>query len=221
MVMLNIMADLFTGYNSTIFAYGQTGSGKTFTMMGNTEDEVNKGLIPRIAQEIFVEIANTKTSCEFLVKVSFMEIYMEKIRDLLCGKNLLIQDGKPNLHIHEDLTRGIFVKDLTEKYVTSASEILQVIETGTAARAVASTKMNENSSRSHTIFTITLSKKNLSNMKTTTGKMHLVDLAGSEKVSKSGATGQTLEEAKKINLSLSTLGIVINSLSKENVSEGK
>lgn len=200
--------DLMKGYNGTVFAYGQTGSGKTFTMMGpnsNIDNPELKGVIPRIVDRIFQMILNSSADIEYTVKVSYMEIYMERIRDLLNPSN-------DNLPVHEDKTRGVYVKGLTEEYVSSADEVYQVMRQGSTVRAVASTSMNQESSRSHSIFVITVAQKNTVSGAQKTGQLSLVDLAGSEKVGKTGASGQTLEEAKKINKSLSALGMVINSL---------
>ncbi|KAI7289969.1 Kinesin heavy, partial [Hortaea werneckii] len=195
------------GYNGTVFAYGQTGSGKTYTMMGaDIEDDNSKGIIPRIVEQIFDSIMRSDGSIEFTVKVSYMEIYMEKIRDLLVPTN-------DNLPVHEDKQRGVYVKGLNEFYVGSVGEVYQVLERGGQSRAVASTQMNQESSRSHSIFVIEVTQKNVESGSARSGRLFLVDLAGSEKVGKTGASGQTLEEAKKINKSLSALGMVINALS--------
>ncbi|KAF9430592.1 hypothetical protein BGZ94_005926 [Podila epigama] len=200
------MHDVINGYNGTVFAYGQTGSGKTFTMMGpSIEDENTKGIIPRIVDQIFASILASPSTMEYTVKVSYMEIYMEKIRDLLNPIN-------DNLPIHEEKNRGVYVKGLFEVYVSSISEIHEVMRRGGNSRMVAYTNMNAESSRSHSIFVITISQKNLVDGSVKSGKLYLVDLAGSEKVGKTGASGQTLEEAKKINKSLSALGMVINAL---------
>ncbi|KAG0300319.1 hypothetical protein BGZ98_009269 [Dissophora globulifera] len=201
-----IVDDVINGYNGTVFAYGQTGSGKTFTMMGpSIDDEDTKGIIPRIVDQIFASILASPSTMEYTVKVSYMEIYMEKIRDLLNPVN-------DNLPIHEEKNRGVYVKGLFEVYVSSISEIHEVMRRGGQSRMVAYTNMNAESSRSHSIFVVTISQKNLVDGSVKSGKLYLVDLAGSEKVGKTGASGQTLEEAKKINKSLSALGMVINSL---------
>ncbi|KAK8870009.1 hypothetical protein IAR55_000579 [Kwoniella newhampshirensis] len=201
-----IVEDVMTGFNGTLFCYGQTGSGKTFTMMGaDIENPVLKGLIPRIVEQIFASILSADSSIEYTVKVSYMEIYMEKIKDLLAPAN-------DNLSIHEDKARGVYVKHLTEVYVGSESEVYKVMKAGGASRAVSSTNMNAESSRSHSIFVIGIHQRNTETGSQKSGNLYLVDLAGSEKVGKTGATGQTLEEAKKINKSLSALGMVINSL---------
>ena len=200
--------DVLAGYNGTVFAYGQTGSGKTYTMMGagNIGDQEAKGIIPRIVEQIFHSIMSSDGSVEFTVKVSYMEIYMEKIRDLLVPTN-------DNLPVHEDKARGVYVKGLHEFYVGSVEEVYEILERGGAARMVAATNMNQESSRSHSIFVIEVAQKNVETGSAKSGRLFLVDLAGSEKVGKTGASGQTLEEAKKINKSLTSLGMVINALS--------
>lgn len=198
--------DVLNGYNGTIFAYGQTGSGKTFTMMGSDIDNDNmKGIIPRITEQIFENIMASPPHLEYLVKVSYMEIYMEKIRDLLAPQN-------DNLQVHEEKNRGVYVKGLSDFYVGGQSDVYEIMRQGGLARAVSSTNMNAESSRSHSIFLITIQQRNTETGSAKTGNLYLVDLAGSEKVGKTGASGQTLEEAKKINKSLSALGMVINAL---------
>lgn len=202
----DIVKDVLDGYNGTIFAYGQTGSGKTFTMMGADIDSPElKGLIPRITEQIFQSIVESDAHLEYLVKVSYMEIYLERIRDLLAPQN-------DNLQVHEEKSRGVYVKNLSDYYVSSAREVYEIMRQGGAARVVSSTNMNAESSRSHSIFLITINQKNTETGAQKTGNLYLVDLAGSEKVGKTGASGQTLEEAKKINKSLSALGMVINAL---------
>ncbi|KAI0093926.1 kinesin heavy chain [Irpex rosettiformis] len=198
--------DVLDGYNGTVFAYGQTGSGKTFTMMGSDIDSPElKGLIPRITEQIFQSIMDSDAHLEYLVKVSYMEIYLERIRDLLAPQN-------DNLQVHEEKSKGVYVKNLSDYYVSSAREVYEIMRQGGAARIVSSTNMNAESSRSHSIFLITINQKNTETGAQKTGNLYLVDLAGSEKVGKTGASGQTLEEAKKINKSLSALGMVINAL---------
>ncbi|KAK4186870.1 kinesin heavy chain [Podospora australis] len=198
--------DILNGYNGTVFAYGQTGAGKSYTMMGtNIDDENGKGVIPRIVEQIFTNILSSAANIEYTVRVSYMEIYMERIRDLLAPQN-------DNLPVHEEKNRGVYVKGLLEIYVSSVQEVFEVMRRGGNARAVAATNMNQESSRSHSIFVITITQKNVETGSAKSGQLFLVDLAGSEKVGKTGASGQTLEEAKKINKSLSALGMVINSL---------
>ncbi len=198
--------DILNGYNGTVFAYGQTGAGKSYSMMGtNIDDEEGKGVIPRIVEQIFTNILSSAANIEYTVRVSYMEIYMERIRDLLAPQN-------DNLPVHEEKNRGVYVKGLLEIYVSSVQEVFEVMRRGGNARAVAATNMNQESSRSHSIFVITITQKNVETGSAKSGQLFLVDLAGSEKVGKTGASGQTLEEAKKINKSLSALGMVINSL---------
>ncbi|EDR14840.1 kinesin heavy chain [Laccaria bicolor S238N-H82] len=202
----DIVKDVLDGYNGTVFAYGQTGSGKTFTMMGaDIDSDELKGIIPRITEQIFHSIVESDAHLEYLVKVSYMEIYLERIRDLLAPQN-------DNLQVHEEKSKGVYVKNLSDYYVSSAREVYEIMRTGGAARVVTSTNMNAESSRSHSIFLITIQQRNTETGAQKTGNLYLVDLAGSEKVGKTGASGQTLEEAKKINKSLSALGMVINAL---------
>jgi len=198
--------DILNGYNGTVFAYGQTGSGKSYTMLGpNIDDDDGRGVIPRIVEQIFASIMSSAANIEYTVRVSYMEIYMERIRDLLAPQN-------DNLPIHEEKNRGVYVKGLLEIYVSSVQEVYEVMRRGGNARAVAATNMNQESSRSHSIFVVTITQKNVETGSAKSGQLFLVDLAGSEKVGKTGASGQTLEEAKKINKSLSALGMVINAL---------
>lgn len=198
--------DILNGYNGTVFAYGQTGAGKSYTMMGSDIDnDEGRGVIPRIVEQIFASIMSSPGTIEYTVRVSYMEIYMERIRDLLQPQN-------DNLPVHEEKNRGVYVKGLLEIYVSSVQEVYEVMRRGGNSRAVASTNMNAESSRSHSIFVITITQKNVETGSAKSGQLFLVDLAGSEKVGKTGASGQTLEEAKKINKSLSALGMVINNL---------
>lgn len=198
--------DILNGYNGTVFAYGQTGAGKSYTMMGTSiDDSEGRGVIPRIIEQIFASILQSPATIEYTVRVSYMEIYMERIRDLMAPQN-------DNLPVHEEKNRGVYVKGLLEIYVSSVQEVYEVMRRGGNARAVAATNMNQESSRSHSIFVVTVTQKNVETGSAKSGQLFLVDLAGSEKVGKTGASGQTLEEAKKINKSLSALGMVINSL---------
>lgn len=194
------------GFNGTVFAYGQTGSGKTFTMQGpDIEDLEMQGIVPRMVRTVFNRIDNSSENIEFTVKVSMMEIYMEKIRDLL-------DPTKSNMQIKTDKNKGVYVADLTERYIGSDLDVYDIMRIGNDNRKVASTSMNDQSSRSHSIFLMTIHQNNLDDQTCKTGILYLVDLAGSEKVGKTGASGHTLDEAKGINKSLSTLGKVINSL---------
>lgn len=169
------------------------------------DDENQKGIIPRITEQIFNSILSSPANLEYLVKVSFMEIYMERIRDLLAPQN-------DNLQIHEEKSKGVYVKGLSDFYVGDQTDVYKIMKQGGMARAVSSTNMNAESSRSHSIFLISIQVRNTDTGTQKNGNLYLVDLAGSEKVGKTGASGQTLEEAKKINKSLSALGMVINAL---------
>uniref|UniRef100_A0A671Y686 Kinesin-like protein n=1 Tax=Sparus aurata TaxID=8175 RepID=A0A671Y686_SPAAU len=202
-----IVKDVLGGYNGTIFAYGQTSSGKTHTMEGNLHDPQGMGIIPRISEDIFEHIFAMDENLEFHIKVSYFEIYMDKIRDLL-------DVTKTNLSVHEDKYRVPYVKGCTERFVTSPEEVMDVIDEGKANRHVAVTNMNEHSSRSHSIFLISIKQENVETEQKLSGKLYLVDLAGSEKVSKTGAEGAVLDEAKNINKSLSALGNVISALAE-------
>ncbi|XP_044299101.1 kinesin heavy chain [Varanus komodoensis] len=204
---MQIVKDVLAGYNGTIFAYGQTSSGKTHTMEGKLHDPQLMGIIPRIAQDIFNHIYSMDENLEFHIKVSYFEIYLDKIRDLL-------DVTKTNLSVHEDKNRVPFVKGCTERFVSSPEEILDVIDEGKSNRHVAVTNMNEHSSRSHSIFLINIKQENMETEQKLSGKLYLVDLAGSEKVSKTGAEGAVLDEAKNINKSLSALGNVISALAE-------
>uniref|UniRef100_A0A2H1WGM5 Kinesin-like protein n=1 Tax=Spodoptera frugiperda TaxID=7108 RepID=A0A2H1WGM5_SPOFR len=207
----SIVSDVLAGYNGTIFAYGQTSSGKTHTMEGVIGDPGKQGIIPRIVNDIFNHIYAMEENLEFHIKVSYFEIYMDKIRDLL-------DVSKVNLSVHEDKNRVPFVKGATERFVSSPEEVFEVIEEGKSNRHIAVTNMNEHSSRSHSVFLINVKQENLENQKKLSGKLYLVDLAGSEKVSKTGAEGTVLDEAKNINKSLSALGNVISALADGNKS---
>ncbi|KAE8278429.1 Kinesin heavy chain isoform 5A Kinesin heavy chain neuron-specific 1 Neuronal kinesin heavy chain [Larimichthys crocea] len=202
-----IVKDVLGGYNGTIFAYGQTSSGKTHTMEGKLHDPQLMGIIPRISHDIFDHIYSMDENLEFHIKVSYFEIYLDKIRDLL-------DVSKTNLAVHEDKNRVPYVKGCTERFVSSPEEVMDVIDEGKANRHVAVTNMNEHSSRSHSIFLINIKQENIETEKKLSGKLYLVDLAGSEKVSKTGAEGAVLDEAKNINKSLSALGNVISALAE-------
>ncbi|KAM3138384.1 hypothetical protein pb186bvf_009470 [Paramecium bursaria] len=200
--------DVLNGYNGTIFAYGQTGSGKTYTMFGEIRDELHKGIIPRSIESIFQYINSSEPDSEFVLTCSMLEIYKETLYDLLSV-------NRPDLKIKESATRGIYVENLTQLSLQSESELLRIVELGEQTRKVAATRINQYSSRSHTIFMLEIKQK-FSNDTEKKGKLNLVDLAGSEKVGKTGAMGEILEEAKKINLSLSCLGNVIHALTTNN-----
>uniref|UniRef100_A0A3P9NQC6 Kinesin-like protein n=1 Tax=Poecilia reticulata TaxID=8081 RepID=A0A3P9NQC6_POERE len=197
-----IVRDVLGGYNGTIFAYGQTSSGKTHTMEGKLHDPQAMGIIPRIAQDIFEHIFAMDENLEFHIKVC------------VALQSFLFVLTKTNLSVHEDKYRVPYVKGCTERFVTSPEEVMDVIDEGKANRHVAVTNMNEHSSRSHSIFLINIKQENVETEQKLCGKLYLVDLAGSEKVSKTGAEGSVLDEAKNINKSLSALGNVISALAE-------
>ncbi|XP_043191965.1 kinesin-like protein KIF3A [Amphibalanus amphitrite] len=204
-----IVENVLEGYNGTIFAYGQTGTGKTFTMEGVRTVAEKKGIIPNSFAHIFGHIAKSAGDSKFLVRVSYLEIYNEEVRDLL-GKS-----QSQRLEVKERPDIGVYVKDLSAFVVNNADDMDKIMTLGNKNRSVGATNMNEHSSRSHAIFTTTIerSERGLDGQNhVRVGKLHLVDLAGSERQTKTGATGQRLKEATKINLSLSTLGNVISAL---------
>ncbi|TMW46324.1 hypothetical protein DOY81_008594 [Sarcophaga bullata] len=204
-----IVEKVLEGYNGTILAYGQTGTGKTYTMSGYPESPQTKGIIPNAFAHIFGHIAKAKENQKFLVRVSYMEIYNEEVRDLL-GK-----DVTKSLEVKERPDIGVFVKDLSGYVVHNADDLENIMKLGNKNRVVGATKMNSESSRSHAIFSITVERSELGEggqQHVRMGKLQLVDLAGSERQSKTQATGQRLKEATKINLSLSVLGNVISAL---------
>ncbi|NP_999777.1 kinesin-II 85 kDa subunit [Strongylocentrotus purpuratus] len=204
-----IVDAIIEGYNGTIFAYGQTGTGKTFTMEGVRSQPELRGIIPNSFAHIFGHIAKEQENVRFLVRVSYLEIYNEEVKDLL-GK-----DQQHRLEVKERPDVGVYVKDLSAFVVNNADDMDRIMTLGNKNRSVGATNMNESSSRSHAIFTITLERSDMGLDKeqhVRVGKLHMVDLAGSERQTKTGATGQRLKEATKINLSLSTLGNVISSL---------
>ena len=204
-VVSEIIDSVLDGYNGTVLAYGQTSSGKTHTMQGVIGDPINMGIIPRMVEHVFNYMYNAGDEFEFSVKVSIIKIYQEKIRDL-------IDTSRVDLNIKEDKKNGIYVNNVSEHYVGRPEEVLEIMKMGSDNRAQAATNMNEHSSRSHSIFILIFNSNNKREGVSKTGKLYLVDLAGSEKISKTGATGTTLEEAKIINKSLTTLGMVINAL---------
>lgn len=204
-----IVDKVLMGYNGTILAYGQTGTGKTHTMEGDASAPERKGIIPNSFAHIFGYIAKADGDRKFLVRVSYIEIYNEEIRDLL-GK-----DQSLRLEVKERPDIGVYVKDLSGYVVNNADDMDHIMKLGNKNRVVGATTMNSSSSRSHAIFTITIENGDLGEdgrQHIKMGKLHLVDLAGSERQSKTGATGLRFKEATKINLSLSTLGNVISAL---------
>uniref|UniRef100_H0XDJ2 Kinesin family member 1A n=1 Tax=Otolemur garnettii TaxID=30611 RepID=H0XDJ2_OTOGA len=202
----------FEGYNVCIFAYGQTGAGKSYTMMGKQEKD-QQGIIPQLCEDLFSRINDaTNDNLSYSVEVSYMEIYCERVRDLLNPKN------KGNLRVREHPLLGPYVEDLSKLAVTSYNDIQDLMDSGNKARTVAATNMNETSSRSHAVFNIIFTQKrhdaetNITTEKVS--KISLVDLAGSERADSTGAKGTRLKEGANINKSLTTLGKVISALAE-------
>jgi kinesin family protein 3/17 len=203
---LPILESIMEGYNGTIFAYGQTGTGKTFTMEGN-DNETDKGIIPRSIDWIFNNIKNYPAQ-QFLVRVSFVEIYNEEVRDLLSKVK------RQKLNVREK-DKVFYVENVTVIQAENSQMTLDIMKAGRVNRATGATKMNPGSSRSHSIFSITVESSTLDEAGEAhykVGKLNLVDLAGSERQSKTESTGERFIEATKINLSLTCLGSVINKL---------
>uniref|UniRef100_A0A8C1QQL4 plus-end-directed kinesin ATPase n=1 Tax=Cyprinus carpio TaxID=7962 RepID=A0A8C1QQL4_CYPCA len=209
----------FEGYNVCIFAYGQTGAGKSYTMMGKQEKD-QEGIIPLLCEDLFTKISdNNDNSMSYSVEVSYMEIYCERVRDLLNPKN------KGNLRVREHPLMGPYVEDLSKLAVTSYSDIQDLMDSGNKARTVAATNMNETSSRSHAVFNIIFTQKrhdsDTENTSEKVSKISLVDLAGSERADSTGAKGTRLKEGANINKSLTTLGKVISALAEVNKKKKK
>uniref|UniRef100_A0A286Y325 plus-end-directed kinesin ATPase n=1 Tax=Cavia porcellus TaxID=10141 RepID=A0A286Y325_CAVPO len=209
----------FEGYNVCIFAYGQTGAGKSYTMMGKQEKD-QQGIIPQLCEDLFSRINDTTNdNMSYSVEVSYMEIYCERVRDLLNPKN------KGNLRVREHPLLGPYVEDLSKLAVTSYNDIQDLMDSGNKARTVAATNMNETSSRSHAVFNIIFTQKrhdaetNITTEKVS--KISLVDLAGSERADSTGAKGTRLKEGANINKSLTTLGKVISALAEMNKKKKK
>ncbi|XP_074809288.1 kinesin-like protein KIF27 isoform X2 [Natator depressus] len=219
-----LVVSLIEGYNATVFAYGQTGSGKTYTIGGGhiaSVGEDEKGIIPRAIQELFQSISENH-NIDFSVKVSYIEVYKEELRDLL-----ELETSMKDLHIREDEKGNTVIVGAKDFQVESVDEVMSLLESGNAARHTGTTQMNEHSSRSHAIFTInicqqrpTQSLKNvaaaqdlsLRSGQIIASKFHFVDLAGSERVTKTGNTGERFKESIQINSGLLALGNVISAL---------
>ncbi|CAF2419386.1 unnamed protein product [Rotaria sp. Silwood2] len=233
---IEMLEHAFEGYNVCIFAYGQTGAGKSYTMMGKNEIE-QQGIIPRLCGELFERITSSITPTtsslllssssssshikpRYTVEVSYMEIYCERVRDLLSPKKSQSTNvgSSHNLRVREHPIMGPYVEDLSRLLVTSYDDISRLIDEGNKARTVAATNMNETSSRSHAVFTILFSQSTYDTMTDLTAekqsKISLVDLAGSERADATGATGDRLKEGANINKSLTTLGKVIAALAE-------
>ncbi|XP_038138301.1 kinesin-like protein KIF1A isoform X16 [Cyprinodon tularosa] len=210
----------FEGYNVCIFAYGQTGAGKSYTMMGKQDVKDQQGIIPLLCEDLFTKINdNTDNSLSYSVEVSYMEIYCERVRDLLNPKN------KGNLRVREHPLMGPYVEDLSKLAVTSYNDIQDLMDSGNKARTVAATNMNETSSRSHAVFNIIFTQKRFDaetdNTSEKVSKISLVDLAGSERADSTGAKGTRLKEGANINKSLTTLGKVISALAEVDSGQNK
>ncbi|KAF1597150.1 Kinesin-like protein KIF27, partial [Eudyptes moseleyi] len=215
-----LLVSLTEGYNATVFAYGQTGSGKTYTIGGGhiaSVAENEKGIIPRAIQELFQHISENR-NIDFYVKVSYIEVYKEELRDLL-----ELETSVKELHIREDEKGNTVIVGAKEFQVECADEVISLLESGNAARHTGTTQMNEHSSRSHAIFTISICQKQPAESQKNTdaaqdsvqmiaSKFHFVDLAGSERVTKTGNTGERFKESIQINSGLLALGNVISAL---------
>ncbi|XP_047436285.1 kinesin-like protein KIF13B isoform X2 [Mugil cephalus] len=214
----SLLHNAFQGYNACIFAYGQTGSGKSYTMMGSGDQP---GLIPRLCSALFDRTQKEQREEEsFTVEVSYMEIYNEKVRDLLDPKG-----GKQTLKVREHKVLGPYVDGLSRLAVASYKDIESLMSEGNKSRTVAATNMNEESSRSHAVFNIILTHT-LKDLKSGTSgekvsRLSLVDLAGSERAAKTGAAGERLKEGSNINKSLTTLGLVISALAEQGTTKNK
>ncbi|XP_034006654.1 kinesin-like protein KIF13B isoform X3 [Trematomus bernacchii] len=214
----SLLDNAFMGYNACIFAYGQTGSGKSYTMMGTAEQP---GLIPRLCSSLFSRtVKEAGEEEQFTVEVSYMEIYNEKVRDLLDPKG-----NRQALRVREHKVMGPYVDGLSRLAVACYTDIESLMSEGNKSRTVAATNMNEESSRSHAVFNIILTHT-LTDLKSETSgekvsKLSLVDLAGSERAAKTGAAGERLKEGSNINKSLSTLGLVISALADQGAGKNR
>lgn len=221
-----IVDDVLDGYNGTIFAYGQTGSGKTYTMEGVPDNEELRGVMPTSFFHIFDHIAASKEinpARTYLVKVSFCEIYQEDAFDLLDNVVHLTASGRQKLQMAESKERGVHLKGLVEEVVEGPDDVMSVLKRGQLLRRVGETQMNCQSSRSHSLLTLTLEIQDTDEYghhSYRVGKLNMVDLAGSERQKKSGSTGQLAKEMTAINLSLTALGKVIRSLADPSLADG-
>lgn len=205
------------GYNATVFAYGQTGAGKTYTIQGPSQDQHEdsklRGLMPRVLEYVF-ERARLKKDVEFMAKYSYLEIYNEVIIDLLDAQS-------ENLNLREDIKKGVYVENLIEEIAESVEDVMEGMRRGKGNRHVGATTVNKESSRSHSVFTLTIESKSKRDgvLNVLSSRFHIIDLAGSERQKVTDAVGERLKEAGMINKSLSALGNVINSL--VDISQGK
>ncbi|PHU10070.1 Kinesin-1-like protein PSS1 [Capsicum chinense] len=205
---LPIVQGAVDAINGTIITYGQTGAGKTYSMEGPSIvdcENKKKGLLQRVVDGLFDAIVNSEKPSKYTIKLSMVEIYMEKVRDLF-------DLSKDNIQIKESKVHGIILNGATEVAISNSTEALQSLSSGIANRAVGETQMNMSSSRSHCLYIFTVQQDFAKDKRTKFGKLILADLAGSEKVEKTGAEGKILEEAKTINQSLTALGKVINAM---------
>eukprot|EP00884_Botryococcus_braunii_P002568 jgi/Botrbrau1/12311/Bobra.0205s0009.1 len=211
-----VIQSVLSGRNGTIMAYGQTGAGKTHTLLGDISCEEGKGIVPRAVREISDCISRDTDGNVYKVSLSVVEIYCERIRDLLAppGQNA------DNLAVLKNKVRGVFVAGATEIPVHSEEELIMHMNSGIANRTVAATGMNASSSRSHCVVHLLVERHSLDGTQTH-GKLCLVDLAGSERADRTGAEGQTFDEGKLINKSLSVLGNVVNALTQNDPSSSR
>ena len=217
----HILTRVFSGFNGCIFAYGQTGSGKTYSMIGGNDVE-SEGVIPRTVRELFAKIEQEKNNKTYVVKGSFVEIYQEKLKDLLyTDDHKGSTSTKPPLLIRHDTSpggKGIYVTGVHERMLLTTQDVLTLLEDGMKTRTVGSTNMNATSSRSHAVLSLLISCQDADDVEgytRTVAKLHLVDLAGSERAKATGATGARLKEGASINKSLAALGNVVNSLTSK------
>ncbi|KAI4364574.1 hypothetical protein MLD38_020648 [Melastoma candidum] len=211
-----IVHDVLTGINGIIISYGQTGAGKTYSMEGMgvlSTVKSSEGILARTVAELFAHVSSSKEYADYSVKLSMVEIYMEKVRDLL-------DLSKDNIQIKETKSQGIILHQITEILLTDVEAALRILSTGITNRAVGETQMNLSSSRSHCIYLFSVLHELTGDKRKKCAKLMLVDLAGSEKVEKTGAEGKVLEEAKMINKSLSALGNVVCALTRSSKSKG-
>jgi len=212
----HLISSAIDGYNVCLFAYGQTGSGKTWTMTGDINSEENSGVTPRAMRQLFADAGelNRKGSVEISLSSYFVELYNDHLVDLYWKlDNPKVKKDPPKLEIKVDAKKMVVIKNAVIKPAESFEELMDLFDKGNKRRHVGATKMNAESSRSHSIFSILITNKDLISNKTSIGKLTLVDLAGSERADKTGATGERLHEAMSINKSLSALGAVISALS--------
>ncbi|EGF99468.1 uncharacterized protein MELLADRAFT_27214, partial [Melampsora larici-populina 98AG31] len=199
------------GYNVTVFAYGQTGSGKTFTMMGSSQEDENKGIVPRSIEEVFQTISQEDQNREYLLRVSYLEIYNETLKDLLLDHDPSTNPITPSkLTIHENHKGRVYVNGLREEVVTDPLQVINTLQKGEKARHVGATDWNERSSRSHTVFTMVYPDE-LNQIGMQISQLNLIDLAGSESAASSI---ERRKEGSFINKSLLSLSNVISKLAK-------